>query len=784
MATRSFTYGEHHIQETATQEAVYGDIQLSQTSTDPNLHGTLFGVIAGMQGAPGFAGWASIEGEMDGVIQGMVCAQPFEGWVNAVRGTMWGLLPTMRGPGPVPIPARMTGSFVGTVTGDGIMNGVIQGIKAQSGAFEGYVTHAITGTMDGVIKGVRPCTVVGKMNGIMKAFRVKASAPRFRGVVSRYTVELANLTRRPSTLVTIALDYCQRTFGDAPCYGTGAPCYNTRSTCKYVAAYDPAPKDYTFCLHDTPVTMPGEIIRPYLKDVKQAALEILQKENAIVNQKATLTFFDEPDSDLGIDPYRIDDATRQATGGTEAVTTGGTFWRKLLRRNQYYHGRRLTIRHGFDIAQGPTLADYVVDFVGVLEDVRIDGRGSVTITAKGLLQLTDSNLPRKTDGKVYVPITADADTLQLAPWTGVDVIGTTAESKYTASGLIKVDHEIIAYAGRQIDAGTGVTTFTGLTRGQYNAYGWDMEQPHDADSQVQQSEFFSGNPLDIMVELLRRAGIADDDIDLAAFESIKNEHIPAAYFAAVIDEPVKIKSLLRELREQTMVNIWQDATQRVTAGYMAPLKPWQTYRRITDQAHIVYQSGSLDEQADDRISRATVYYDHIAGEKLEQEQFWHATEYRDADAEGAHQYGEVKARDPILSRWIWSRHGGAGNALWIAGKAVDLLRDGAPRIVFDLELKDSGLAVGQIFEFETGRITDEQGSPEVKRYQVTKRERTGRNRYRYQAAATGLEGRFIMIAPDTFPATWSAASAEQQAYGCISDNNGKAPDYGAGYKIV
>lgn len=779
---RSFSYGEYHVNETATQEAVYGDIQLSQTTPPPQT-GTMFGVIPGLLSAPGFTGWASIEGQMSGTISGLRCVTPFQGWVNAVRGTIWGRLPTLKGPGPTPIPARMTGRIDGAVTGDGIMFGVIRGLVVAEGAFDGRVTHAITGAMSGAISGVRGCTVRGRMSGIMKGFRLKNPAPRFNGTVSRYSVELANLTRRPSTLVTIALDYCQRTFGDAPCYGSGTPCYNTRSTCKYLAAYDPAPKDYTFCLHGTPVALPGEVVRPYLKEVKQAALEIVQKENSIINSKATLTFFDEPDSDIGVDPYRIDDTTRQATGGTEIVTTGGTFWRKLLRRNHYYQGRRLTIRHGFDVP-GPTLADYVVDFVGVIEDVRIDGRGAVTVTAKGLLQMADVQIPRKTDGKLYVPITADASALQLAPWSGVDMVLTTAESKYAASGLIKIGREIIAYSGLELNQSTGTTTFTGLARGQYNAYGWDMPQPHDKDDQVQQVEAFDGNPLDIMVDLLRRAGIADDDIDLAAFESIRTEHLPAAYFAAIIDEPVKIKTLLRELREQTMVNIWQDATQRITAGYMAPLKPWQTYRRITDQAHIVYQSSVLDEQADERVSRATVYYDHIAGEKLDQDQFWHATEYRDADAEGAHQYGEVKAREPILSRWIWSRHGGADHALWIAGKAVDMQRNGAPRITFDLELKDSALAVGDIFEAETGRITDEQGAPEVRRYMAVKRERVGRNRYRYQGAATGLEGRFLMIAPDDFPATWNAASSDQQAYGCTSDNTGRAPDYAPGFKIV
>lgn len=50
--------------------------------------------------------------------------------------------------------------------------------------------------------------------------------------------------RTPITLLEVDLDFCQRTFGSAPCTGTGAPCYNTRGTCKALAAYLAAPKTY------------------------------------------------------------------------------------------------------------------------------------------------------------------------------------------------------------------------------------------------------------------------------------------------------------------------------------------------------------------------------------------------------------------------------------------------------------------------------------------------------------------------------------------------------------
>lgn len=778
MTTR-WTYGDIAVVETTTITVSYGGLSIVGRVQQPP-HGNISGIVSGMVQSASLCGAVSLHGTLTPVVlMGMRQQRGVDGLVNAISGQLFGIVTSMYSSRDI-MPARMSGSILGTVIGDGLIFGVVSGMRQMPG-IDGSVTTAVRGQLSGVIHGVRGCIFNARLSGHMRAMRLSGS--RIAGHVSGYTVELEKISRIPSTIVTIELDTCALSHGTAPCYAIGAPCYNTWHTCTYKIAYARATRRYKFCLAETPITIEGDIIRSYLTSEKYHALEILPAESMIINQRADLTFADEPDADYSIDPYRVSDSLRQSAGGSEAVSVAGTFWRRLLSRNKNYIGRRCTIRHGFD-ALSVTENDYVVDFDGVLSGISISPRGDVTVAVKGLLQLTDAEVPQKTDGKLFAPITHDATTLQLTPWTGVDYSKELPSSKYTTSGLIKIDKEIIAYTNLSLDQGSGITTITGLTRGGYNAYGWDMPRGHDAGAAVQQARFIAGNPLDIMVSLVTDAGIPMDNIDSDAFSMIREEHFPAAYFCAVLAEPAKIKTLLQELREQTLVHIYQDATQRVTAKYVAPNKPWDTYRQITDEANIVFRSTTLASNDDKRITRATVHYDQAAGQKLEAENFWRVTEYRDANAESVVENGEVKSNKPIYSRWLWSRHGGDEYSRWLASIIVERYRDGSPSIVFDVELKDSDLALGEIFDLTTEQITDYRGYPLSRRFMTTKRERASKGKYRYTAVDTTLNYRYLLIAPDDFPATWNTATTDQQAFGCVSDDDGRAPDYGTGYKII
>ncbi len=196
--------------------------------------------------------------------------------------------------------------------------------------------------------------------------------PYWGGLTRQTYGEIAKMiSRMPSTLVIISLDYCGRTFGQSPCLATGAPCYNTYPTCKYTSAYQNIGKDYKFCLREKPVPFPGP--RPYLKDETYLATEIKPDEAVTMDYRVTLEFYDESDPDIGIDPYRVSPTLRDAGGGnSEAIGVAGTFWRKLKARNSNYRGRLVKIKKGF-ITPSFIESDYVDYFVGIIDNIEVTG---------------------------------------------------------------------------------------------------------------------------------------------------------------------------------------------------------------------------------------------------------------------------------------------------------------------------------------------------------------------------------------------------------------------------
>jgi len=76
-----------------------------------------------------------------------------------------------------------------------------------------------------------------------------------------YDIKRAELGREPISFVEMDLDFCQNTFGVAPCTATGYQCYNTRATCKDPFNYNNGTTTYRFTdskalLPDTGLTFP------------------------------------------------------------------------------------------------------------------------------------------------------------------------------------------------------------------------------------------------------------------------------------------------------------------------------------------------------------------------------------------------------------------------------------------------------------------------------------------------------------------------------------------------
>ena len=117
-----------------------------------------------------------------------------------------------------------------------------------------------------------------------------------------FDASLARISRAPVSLVVLTLDRCANVYGVAPCTGSANPgeeCYNTFPTCQDKANFDRATVDYKFYSHDGRLMFSGA--RPYLKAVKYMPTEI--KKAITVRGRVNFDLLDEPDGDVGIDPY-------------------------------------------------------------------------------------------------------------------------------------------------------------------------------------------------------------------------------------------------------------------------------------------------------------------------------------------------------------------------------------------------------------------------------------------------------------------------------------------------
>jgi hypothetical protein len=117
--------------------------------------------------------------------------------------------------------------------------------------------------------------------------------------------------RTPIWLVVLSMGYCSRTFGVAPCLATGEECFNTYPTCKYKSAFSQLGKNYKFTSADAPAPFDG--VRPYVTRVSLLPTEI--KTTLTVSGRVTVEMADEPDGDVGIDPY--------SSPGTPTTRGGG-----------------------------------------------------------------------------------------------------------------------------------------------------------------------------------------------------------------------------------------------------------------------------------------------------------------------------------------------------------------------------------------------------------------------------------------------------------------------------
>lgn len=560
-------------------------------------------------------------------------------------------------------------------------------------------------------------------------------------------------SRTPITLVKFGIDCCTLVYGSAPCTAAGAAsvkCYNSWSSCQDKANFTKGTKEVVICsLGQIPFAGP----RPYLKDLRYNPTEI--KDGSTGRGRVTITAVDEPDDDIGIDPY-VDERT----------SVQGTFWKKLIARNPNTKGRPVEILDGFI---GLAEVDFKERWVGEINKIELKN-GSVSITCLDLLQsLSDTEIPAKLNIKTVNAITIGQAEIILTTTAGL-----------IAPGEIRIEDELIEYTG--IDSGQN--KLTGGTRGA----GGTVASAHDADSKVEPARYIAPtNPFDLLLSFLTDdAGIDAARIDTAAFTYWRDWPETDIDFSTWLVKPTKLSTLFWEIVDLLDLNVWQNEDQLITICRNLPNEPGRTYSdAISDGASIIHNSASAVLDDDFIKTRIVLYWELTILGALEKEADYLSIDTAvNLDLEDVNSLDQ-SIEDKIFCRWI--------RRDYLSQEAVENFVDnllqrrlfnreeGRATLVFGVELKDGAIKTGDLLRISTDELMTTDGLPlDRESFRIWRRDAANR---RINLKAWRLPQRNIcFIAPDTAPDFDQASEADKE-YGYICADDGLMPDGSRGYSI-
>ena len=573
-----------------------------------------------------------------------------------------------------------------------------------------------------------------------------------------YEDNKALLSRKATLLVVITLDFCDLTHGIAPCTATqtgDAKCCNTRNTSNDPDNYtNTTGKEYKFSLRSANNPLPGQIVRPYLtKWPKFLSTEIDPKTTITQNASITLEFEDEPDNDIA---GRID---KYASDRSAYPNAPGTFWRKLMARNQYYRGRTIEIKDGFE---GMDEADYNVRKYQI-DSIDILKNGRIKLIAKDILkQANRKQIPKASSGEVTDdPLTAGAGTIN---YSTPDI---TDYPSPTTTFYIRIDDEIIECSANNTGTGQMTVANRGIDIGNIVT----SAAQHEVGAKIQLCYVkFAINGVDILLDVYENeVGIDVSEIKVSEFESERDTWLAAYTFTGIISEPMEATKVINELLENMGANSWwSEEEQLIRFKTSSPpiLGAATGLPILTHEDSNVSISRNNNEIS--RVSRTIIYYnkEKLDDEKEAQSYFRHKVS-KDSESEGADQYDEETTRS-IFSRWIIT----GAIASSVASRFHRRFRNPPIELKVINELKDSIIRVGDLPVIETDFVIDTGGVRiTARQYQILRKKQLSLGTFEYIGLDSVWNLQYAVIAPAGFP-DWDSATDAQKRYAFIADAGG------------
>jgi hypothetical protein len=570
--------------------------------------------------------------------------------------------------------------------------------------------------------------------------------------------------REPIVFVQIDQDFCNNSYGVAPCTASGSvKCFNTRKTCEDPANYDKGVLTLSFSKSQQQLPPQNGVIPSLVKsDTSPSVINPIStnKNNSALGQRAvaTLQFADHPHSDIVVDPY-VEERNYNPFERS-------TFWAKWLARNPYYQNRPLRIYDGYlgqDVAE-MNVRHYLIDSIK-----GPDSNGRVAIMAKDPLNLADkekAQVPLAVQGKLVTAINTTA--------TQIDIENAVL-TDYAESGTVRIGDELMTYTTRALFT-VGEFEYvrlSGITR----ATDGSVVADHKVGANVQGCVRYTNQFIwDVLYDLLvTHAKIPASFINKNEWDEEGLAWLIGFNITSLLSKPAGVGEILAEILQQVLAYIWWDErTQKIK---FRSIRAIPNAGSINDDANILENSVSITTDPKERISQVWIYWNQRnAALPLDNEANYDSLRIRaDLEAESPEKYGEAKIRK-IFARWIQTD----AQAVILGTRFLEFAIDNPKTIKLRVDAKDRSFWTGDVLAVTHRNVVDVFGAPSSERYQILSAEEVLPGEvveYQLQSFAIRVARVGFYTASDALNyGEYTPEEIEEQKLSFYADENGLLPD--------
>lgn len=268
----------------------------------------------------------------------------------------------------------------------------------------------------------------------------------------------------------------------------------------------------------------------------------------------------------------------------------------------------------------------------------------------------------------------------------------------------------------------------------------------------------------VIEEMINEGGVPDTYIDLTGLATEDTNWLSGGRITAGIGDPEKASELVASLmRDLLMMSWWHPVEQK--AKFKVDMPELLTSVTLIDTTKAMLGKSGANRLDVERITQSWIDFSLRSPSHDEDKRASYANirGIIDAGAEGPNGYGDVR---PSLPRSRWFTGPNENLAASNAARRLARLRDAPSRITFHLDPQHE-VAVGQLVDVKTARLTDAAGNPKTVRCRVIKLSDMG-GHLEAEAETTIFARRYAFICPNGYP-NYPSATADQRQRAFISN---------------